>query len=156
MTIPTPRPAGRPSIVQERLMPAAPEVVFAAWSDAEAMAAWMCPGADMAASSVDLDFRVGGGFRIVMHGAEQDYPHRGEFLEIDPPKRLVLTWVSEWMPQDERETRVAVSFEPVGPDQTRLVLVHEHLPVGPSYDGHAEGWATILHKLAASLEQEEG
>ena len=39
MTSPTPGPAGRSSIAQERLMPATPEVVFGAWSDAEAMAA---------------------------------------------------------------------------------------------------------------------
>ena len=47
MTSPT-RPANEPtSIVQDRLMPASPEEVFAAWSDAEGMAAWMCPGEDM-------------------------------------------------------------------------------------------------------------
>jgi len=148
------QPRNRAPIVQERLLPASPEEVFAAWSDPGGLAAWMCPAPDMQRASVELDFRVGGSFEIVMHGAEQDYRQRGEYLEIDPHKRLVMTWVSDWQPEGQRRTRIEVTFEPAGSDQTRIVLVHDELPDTDSYDGHQQGWLEILTKLEQHLQTE--
>jgi uncharacterized protein YndB with AHSA1/START domain len=139
-----------PPIVQERLLPAPPDVVFAAWSDPDSLAVWMCPG-EMRGATVEVDFRVGGRFRIAMHGAEQEFVQHGEYLEISPGKRLAFTWVSEWVDEPERHTRVSVSFEPGGEGETLLRLVHEELPVTETYDGHREGWASILEKLADHL-----
>jgi uncharacterized protein YndB with AHSA1/START domain len=138
-------------IVQERILAATPEEVFAAWSDPAGLRVWMCPAADMTHASVELDFRVGGRFRIVMHGSG-DYAHHGEYLLIDPPHRLVFTWISEWMAPAVAATRVSVSIAPAGPDATRLTLVHEEIPDGDAYQGHPEGWATILGKLANHLD----
>ena len=138
----------REAIVVERTLPAAPEEVFAAWGDADSLRAWMCPG-ELTSAEAALDFRVGGRYRIVMHGAERDYVQHGEYLEIDPPKRLVMTWISEFMPEDKRPTRVSVSFEPEGAASTRLRLVHDELPPGDAYDGHVQGWADIVEKLAS-------
>jgi uncharacterized protein YndB with AHSA1/START domain len=139
-------------IVVERLLPAPPEAVFAAWTDPADLGRWLVPG-EMTRASVELDFRVGGRFRVAMHGEEQDYVQHGEYLEIDPPKRLVFTWVSEWMPEGEQHTRVSVSFEPVGADLTRLRLVHDQLPEGDGYEGHRGGWTSIVDKLAARLKR---
>jgi uncharacterized protein YndB with AHSA1/START domain len=138
------------SIVQERILDATPEEVFAAWCDPVGMQAWMCPRDDVARATVELDFRVGGRFRIAMHGT-QDYDHHGEYLVIDPPQRLVFTWVSVWMPAAIAATRVTVSIAPAGRDGARLTLVHEELPNDESYQGHVDGWASILAKLAAHL-----
>ena len=138
-------------LVQERVIAATPERVFAAWSDAASMGRWMCPG-EMQRADVELDFRVGGAFRIAMHGEEQLYVQHGEFVEIDAPKRLVFTWHSEWMPEGERDTRVTVTFEPESRGATRLRLVHDQLPATGSYDGHQDGWGSIVGKLAAQLE----
>lgn len=139
------------SILQERIVAATPEEVFAAWSDPAGLRVWMCPGADMTAATVELDFRVGGRFRIVMHGA-RDYAHHGEYLEIDPPRRLVFTWISEWLAPAIAATRVSVTIAPAGRDASRLTLVHEEIPDGDAYQGHPDGWATILAKLAVHLE----
>jgi uncharacterized protein YndB with AHSA1/START domain len=113
----------------ERVFDAAPEEVFEAWGDAESLATWMCPGSDM----------------------ESDYAQHGEYLEIDAPKRIVLTWVSEWIPTGEAATRVSVTLEPELGGKTRLVLVHDGLPEGDAYVGHPDGWNTILAKLGAAL-----
>ena len=137
-------------IVQERVLPAPPPIVFAAWSDAASLRQWMCPG-EIERAEAEVDLGVGGRFRIVMHGEEQDYVQHGEYLEIDPPKRIVLTWVSDWMPEGERSTRVTVSLEPEGDLETRIRLVHDRLPCTDSYEGHTAGWASILDKLAARL-----
>lgn len=145
----------RAPIVQERLLPASPQEVFDAWSDPEGLAVWMCPAPDMKRATVELDFRVGDSFTIAMHGAEQDYLHRGEYLEIDPPSRLVMTWESLWQPEGETRTRVEVTFEPVGAGETRIVLVHDELPDTGIYDGHEQGWQTILAKLEQHLQPED-
>jgi uncharacterized protein YndB with AHSA1/START domain len=137
-------------LVIERILPATPADVFAAWSDADGLATWMCPG-DLSGADVELDFRVGGRFAFDMRGGDQPYAHHGEYLVIEPPKRLVMRWVSEWMPEGERDTRVTVTFEAQGEGATRIRIHHEELPESDSYDGHAEGWASILSKLDERL-----
>lgn len=140
----------RAPIVQERVFDATPAEVFAAWGEAEAMRVWMCPG-DIESADVEVDFRTGGMFRIAMHAESGDFVQHGEYLAVEPPKRLVYTWVSEWMPEGQQHTRVEVTFEAVGDQQTRLRLVHDSLPAGDGYDGHVEGWRSILGKLEAHL-----
>ena len=140
------------SIRVERVLDAPPEEVFAAWGDAESLAVFMCPSSEMERATVETDFRVGGGFRIVMHGAEQDYVQHGEYLELVPGERLVFTWISEWMPVGETATRVTVTLAPAPDGRTRLELVHDGLPSeGDSYAGHPDGWKRILERLAAAL-----
>ena len=143
--------ANRSPIVQERLLAAAPEEVFAAWSDPSRLALWMCPSEGMKPASVDLDFRVGGQFQIVMHGENEDYRQAGEFLEIDPPKRLAFTWVSDFVPEAEAATRVTVSIDP-DPSGSRLRLVHDQLPDTDTYDGHVGGWSRILDHIQQTWE----
>jgi len=137
-------------IVHQRTLGAAPEVVFAAWTRAESLAVWMCPG-ELDRAEVTLDLRVGGRFRIEMIGRQERFVQHGEFLEIDPPKCLVLHWVSEWMPEGQRETRVSLQLEASPDGGTRLRLVHDALPATDAYAGHDAGWASILDKLAAAL-----
>jgi uncharacterized protein YndB with AHSA1/START domain len=142
----------REPIVIERVLPAPPDVVFAAWGDATSLRLWMAPGSAREAT-VEVDFRVGGSFRIVMHHAERDAAHRGEYLELDPPKRIVMTWISEWAPEDEQRTLVRIDLAPVGLRRTRLVLTHSELSDGTTYDGHAKGWGEILDQLGRVLER---
>lgn len=138
-------------IVQERLIAAPPAAVFDAWRDPESIRVWMCPDPEMSEASVEVDFRVGGRFRIVMHGAEQDYDHTGEYVEIDPPRRLVFTWISHFIRDAEQRTRVTLELEDAGEGKTQLLLVHDELPSSDAYDGHDDGWAEILRKLAEHL-----
>jgi uncharacterized protein YndB with AHSA1/START domain len=145
----------RPDIVIERVLPAPPSTVFEQWSVAESMARWMCPAAGMTRASVELDFRVGGRFEIVMHG-ERDYRQTGEFLEIVRDRRIVFSWISDWMPAHERATLVRVELEPCGADETRLVLTHTSLPDGDAYDGHAGGWGKILDLLSEIVANPRG
>ena len=140
----------REPIVQERTLPAALDVAFRAWSDPQSLAIWMCPAADMTRATATVDFRVGGRFRIVMHG-EKDYEHTGEYLVIEPDKKLVFSWISHFVSPDEAQTRVTVTFEPAGERETRLRLVHDELPATNTYDGHVQGWVTILTKLSEHL-----
>jgi uncharacterized protein YndB with AHSA1/START domain len=133
-------------VVVRRLLRAPRERVFAAWLDPDSLVQWMCPG-DVTHASADVDARVGGRFRIVMTHGRGDAEHWGEYLEIDPPSRLVFTWIS--VNTDRMPTIVTVElFERDG--GTELMLTHRHLP-GAKVDAHRKGWADIVSKLDAVL-----
>jgi uncharacterized protein YndB with AHSA1/START domain len=140
-------------LVVERVFAAPAAEVFAAWGDAASMSIWMCPAASIRSATVETDFRVGGHFRVVMHGAESDFVQHGAYLALEPPKRIVMEWNSEWLPEAVRRTLLRIELEPLGPRRTRLVLVHETLPEGSHYDGHAEGWAEILRRFDLHLSE---
>ena len=135
--------AGRTLRIVRRL-PATPEVVFAAWTDAASLKTWMCPGSTHV-STAELDVRVGGHFRIVMRQAESETVHTGVYREICPPERLAFTWSSTATRGEV--TLVTVELRPQG-DATELILTHEGLPDADSAAQHESGW----QRIAANLE----
>ena len=121
---------------------AAPEVVFDAWTTPAHMSGWLSP---MTTCSVpELDLKVGGKYRIDMHGDGEDYVHTGEYLEIERPNRLVFTWFSDGTGQ--QETQVTLEMTPEG-DGTLLTLTHERFPSEESKGNHEKGWLAIMEKL---------
>ena len=77
-------------LVIRKLIPASREEVFAAWTEAESVAQWMCPG-QVITVPAQLDVRVGGSFRILMKSETEDVEHTGEYQVVDPPSKLVFT-----------------------------------------------------------------
>ena len=136
-----------------RVLPAPPEEVFDAWTDAGSLAAWMAPGS-VRRAVVELDARVGGRFRIVMQGPDCDHPHEGEYLVVERPRRLVFTWISA--ATGGLATTVSVELAPHGRGETELTLTHEGLPDEAAGDRHRSGWGDILRKLGASLHGTQG
>ncbi|MGH7511851.1 MAG: SRPBCC family protein [Gemmatimonadales bacterium] len=134
-------------LVVRRVLPASRERVFAAWLDPESLAQWMRVPGGSAAAEVEVDPRVGGRFRITMRHGGGQVGHRGEYLAIDPPRRLEFTWISVYT--DTRPTVVTVELhEREG--GTELVLTHRRLP--PSrVDAHRQGWTDIVRNLGAYL-----
>jgi uncharacterized protein YndB with AHSA1/START domain len=135
------------TLVVRKLLPATRDEVFAAWTDAESLRQWMCAG-DATEARATLDVRVGGTFRIDMIAGSAVYEHTGEYLEVDPPRRLVFTWVSRGT--NHRRTVVTVELHEDG-DETELVLTHEGLPSAEAARKHHAGWSSIVEKLAAEL-----
>jgi len=141
-----PPPPGAEELVVRRVLRVPRERVFAAWLDPALMARWMCPG-DTHSATVELDPRVGGTFRIVMHHARGDEKHWGEYLAIEPPSRLSFTWISAHT--DRRPSVVTVELSGRGAD-TELVLTHRRLPPD-KVEAHRGGWSDIVAKLDAVL-----
>jgi uncharacterized protein YndB with AHSA1/START domain len=115
---------------------AEPEFVFRFLTTNDGMTAWMGQWAD-------LDPTVGGRFAVDISGS----PARGEFLEIDPPHRVVVSWGfadSEVLPVGA--SRVAFTLTPT-PTGTHLELVHSDLP-DVHVPSHTLGWAHFLERLA--------
>lgn len=136
-------------LVIRKLIPASREEVFAAWSDPESMRHWMCPG-DAKTAEAQIDFRVGGSFRILMKGESQDYDHTGEYQVIEPPSKLSFTWISK--NTDFKTTLVTVELrEHEG--GTELILTHERFPSADLVPRHAGGWGRIADLLAEYFER---
>jgi len=65
--------------------------VFAAHTEPDLLMRWFGPH-DWRLTVCEIDLRIGGGWRYVMHGSQgQEMVLRGSYLEIDPPARLVTT-----------------------------------------------------------------
>lgn len=135
-----------PTIRLSKMIPARREDVFNAWLDADGMRQWMCPG-DIRKTEVDIDARVGGKYRILMHGNEGKYEHTGEYVEINPPERLAFTWVSH---NAAGGSLVTIELRDID-GETELNLTHERLPSAESAAQHTSGWTSILDKLAADF-----
>ena len=120
-----------------------PERVWRAFTDPTALAAWFWP--TRFATKVEIDLRVGGGYRIDAPGVGMAVS--GVYLQIDPPARLAFTW--RW-DSDSEETVVNVAFVPTETG-TELVITHERFAGDGDRDNHAEGWEDCLDRLPGWL-----
>lgn len=91
-----------------------------------------------------LDARPGGEFRFEVATGEWC---AGEFLEVDPPRRVVFTWGWENPTMDLAPGSSVVEVELISEDGgTRLTLIHRDLP-DESLAIHADGWLRYLPRL---------
>ena len=125
------------------------ERVFAAWTSAEALKRWHAPE-NAIVLDAGVDFRVGGRYHVQMRGTDGSlHLVAGRYREIDPPRRLVLTWRWESKP-DATESLVTVEFLERG-GETEIVLTHEGLTTEQDRQGHRHGWVGCLEKLATAV-----
>jgi uncharacterized protein YndB with AHSA1/START domain len=114
---------------------AAPETVFEFLVTEQGMTSWM-------GTRASLEPVPGGRFAVDIAG----FRARGSFLEVDPPRKVTVTWgfvESEELPPGTS----TVSFELTRTAQgTRVDVVHTDLPDG-ELRGHAEGWTHFLARL---------
>ncbi len=140
-----------PAVTVRREIEATAEELFDAWLDAESLGRWMRPNDGSGGtrdSTVEVDARVGGGFRINMHAATKDILHTGIYREIDRPRRLVFTWMS--VNTGGESSLVTVDFRAgSAPGHTEVVLTHEQLRTPAAIEGHTKGWTMIIGNLAA-------
>jgi len=129
------------------------EKVFRAWTEPEALKCWFGPEG-FTLQSAEVDLRTGGSYRLAMKPANGDvYYHYGTYREIDPPEKLVFTWILEDQPCDgsenqDCETLVTVEFRDLGAT-TEVTLTHELLPTEQARAGHEFAWTASFDCLAA-------
>ena len=81
----------------------------------------------------------------------------GKILEVDHPRRLVLTWRNEHFPEMRAEgfTRLTYEIEATG-SEVKLTLTHEiDLPNSKIIGALAMGWPAVLSSLKSLLETGE-
>jgi uncharacterized protein YndB with AHSA1/START domain len=78
----------------------------------------------------------------------------GEVLEIDPPRKLVLSWRNEFKPELKAEgfSRATFTLEPQG-DTVKLTVLHEIDKPGSKFiEAVSGGWPLFLASLKTLLE----
>jgi uncharacterized protein YndB with AHSA1/START domain len=118
------------------------QVVFEMLTDAKLLTEWM-------AQHADVDSRPGGVVRWVYQNGDVV---SGHFVEIEPPRRLVLAYgwehpASRAIPPGS--TRVEITLEETG-GTTEVRLVHLGLPAAEE-EPHRDGWAYFLGRLEQRL-----
>jgi uncharacterized protein YndB with AHSA1/START domain len=118
--------------------------VFAAWSSSEQIKHLFAHG-DMTVPEAEVDFRVGGAYRIVMQRPDgQTYIVGGIYRDIVTNRRLCFTWCWDG---SEVNTEVEVTFRPDG-DRTDVTLTHRQFANAEIRDRHNQGWEGCLANLA--------
>jgi uncharacterized protein YndB with AHSA1/START domain len=81
--------------------------------------------------------------------------YTGENLEVNPPRRLVQSYVAQWSEDALREgaSRVTWEIEPIG-DTCKLTVIHDQLREGASEEIYG-GWPQLLSGLKTLLETGE-
>jgi uncharacterized protein YndB with AHSA1/START domain len=134
-----------------RLLKAPTQDVFDAWTDPSILKQWMCPDPGMVGEAT-CEPVVGGEYRLVMIFEQGASVISGQYLEVEPPHRLVFTWLSD---RTAGPTQVTVTLRPEG-DLTEMTILHERLAT-PAYRDSAGGaWANVLDHLEAVLATSAG
>ena len=124
-------------IVESVHIDAPPHTVFEYFVRPEAMLRWMGEWAELEATP-------GGAFRVDIRGV----PVRGEYLEVDPPHRLRISWGhagSDRIPPGSSVLEVRLEDAAGG---TTVTISHTGLPE-PEATRHASGWTYFLDRLRA-------
>jgi uncharacterized protein YndB with AHSA1/START domain len=145
-------PYGERTVTLARIYDAPRELVWKTWTDPAHLAQWFGPRG-FTSSVPELDVRVGGNLRIVMHGPDgNDYPMNGVFREVTPPERLVFSNIA--VDNDgnhllEGETTVVLEAQGAKTKLTLHTYAKGLVPIAPQMlAGMEAGWSQSLDKLA--------
>jgi uncharacterized protein YndB with AHSA1/START domain len=120
--------------------------IFRMLTEPAELATWWGPHG-FTTPETELDLSVGGGYRFAMQPPDGDLFHlSGEFLEIDPPRRLVYTFRWEEPDPDDRETVVTLSLDAVG-DGTEVSVSQGAFATAERLELHRSGWTDSFEKL---------
>ena len=129
-----------------RRFDAPPERVFDAWLDPETARRFLFATETGEIVRLQIEPREGGQYSIVDRRDGQDVEHRGEYLEIDRPRRLVFTLQAPFYSEDV--DRIAIDVASVGAG-CELTLLHETAPEWA--DRVEDGWNPIFDSLEEVL-----
>ena len=137
------------TLVITRVFPASCERVFAAWTRAELLKTWFCPGGDMTVPVAEADPCEGGHYRIVMQNKDgETYSPGGTYEKVVENKQLIFSW--KWA-DSELVTRVTIDLKSLSDNETELTLTHEGFPETEIRDRHNGGWDGCLTRLAEAF-----
>ena len=130
------------SVEREIAIAASPQTVWELLVDPDEAIRWM-------GQKATFDLRPGGEYRVEVI---PDNVASGEFVEIDPPHRLVYTWGWESSrtasPVAPGSTTIEFELTADG-DGTLLRFSHRGLPSADAATSHGHGWDHYLERLAA-------
>jgi uncharacterized protein YndB with AHSA1/START domain len=134
-----------PAVVFTRHYQVAPEKVWRAWTDPQALARWFGPDEAGVVSVIEMDVRVGGRYhiRFGVPGAEE-HNVLGVYQQVVPHEKIVFSWA--WQSTPERVSRVTVVMQAEG-SGTEMTFRHEQFFDEAARDRHHQGWSGAMDKL---------
>jgi uncharacterized protein YndB with AHSA1/START domain len=133
-------------LVIERTFDAPAQEVFEAWTSEEVLRRWFHGEPEWETPTAEVDLRVGGSLRLVMRDpkAGEDHGASGEYMVVDPPRRLAFTW--KWDDQDSERQLIELEFTESG-GATTVRMTSHGIATEERVDSHREGWAICFDNL---------
>jgi len=134
-----------------RVLRAAPDRVYRAFLDPDAMAKWLPPHG-FTGKVHDMDARVGGGYRMSFtnFGTGKSHSFAGKYVELTPDSQIRYTDQFD-DPNLPGEMQVTVALKPVACG-TELSIVQEGIPPAIPVEFCYLGWQESLTLLAQLVE----
>ena len=142
-----------PSTIKlHRVFKAAPERVYRAFLDPDAMAKWLPPHG-FTGKVHSIDARVGGRYKMSFrnHSTGSSHSFGGEYLELVPNERIVHTDAFDDGPPGTMKTTITLKEVMVG---TEVNIVQEGVPDAIPAEACYLGWGESLQLLQQLVEPE--
>lgn len=139
-------------ILITRVFHAPPQLVFEAWTQPEHVKRWFGGCSSMTMTLCEIDLRVGGQWRYVLHDSANEMEHvfSGEYREIASPDRLVSTERYEPVPGSDHLNTLTLT-EQNGKTTLQILIQHQSQE---QRDGHLQsGMEAGLRETLNRLEE---
>ncbi len=141
------------ALVSEIYIQAPAERIFEALTDPKQVLQWWGHAGMHRCTEFHGDVRPGGKWRSAGTGSDgSNFEVTGEYVEVDPPRLLVYTWVASWT--GDTKTTVRWELEPSG-QGTLLKIRHSGLGGYPKLAESYRGWSMILGWIRGFVERGE-
>ena len=147
-----PEPYGTGGFTTTRVFAAARGRVWREWTEPESFADWYGgPECDVPLSSVSMDVRPGGGWRLTMFAPpnRRRIDWRGEYREVEPPERLVFTVTDQ--PGDDAFELVSVVLTDLGDGRTEMLFEQRGSMTPEEYERATQGWGKFFDRMQERL-----
>jgi uncharacterized protein YndB with AHSA1/START domain len=140
------------AILAELFIDAPPARVFQAITDPAQLLQWWGQEGMYRTTGWQGDLRVGGSWRSEGVGADGSaFQVSGEYLEVDPPRLLVYTWMATWTPDLKTTVRWELTPQNLG---TLLKLRHSGFAGNSkAAQDHSNGWQRVLGWMQGFVEK---
>jgi uncharacterized protein YndB with AHSA1/START domain len=130
----------------ERTFDAPVERVFDAWTSEEVLRRWLHGMRGWETPTAEVDLRVGGRIRIVMRdpAGGDEAGATGEYQVVEPPHRLVFTWV--WDDQPDRPQLIELELSERD-GTTTVSMTNSSIPTDERRESQQRGWAICFDNL---------
>jgi uncharacterized protein YndB with AHSA1/START domain len=134
-----------------RVFDAPRERVWQEWTEPERFADWFGGTAsEVPLSSVAMDVRQGGSWRLTMHAARGEIQWTGEYREVVEPERLVFTITDR--PGEDLYELVTVDLTDLGDGRTEMHFEQRGGTLSPEqYERAGEGWSSFFDRIDERL-----
>ena len=136
----------------KRIFDAPRERVWREWTEPHRFADWFGgPEFEVPVSSVSMDVRPGGGWRLTMLTRDRagEIHWAGEYREVDEPERLVLTMSDR--PDEDGYELVTVVLTDLGDGRTEMLLEQRGQMPPETYERAERGWGVFFDRMAERL-----